>query len=52
MSTPNYKEALTHPIFKFITAAADELNLPTFVIGGFVRDFFLKRGEKSSIKTA
>lgn len=49
MPTPNYKEALQHPIFEYITAAADELLLPTYVIGGFVRDFFLKRGDKNDI---
>jgi tRNA nucleotidyltransferase (CCA-adding enzyme) len=49
MSQPNYKEALTHPIFEIVTAAADELNLPVFVIGGFVRDFFLKRGKHTDI---
>ena len=49
MVIPNYKEALTHPIFEFITEAADELNLSTFVIGGFVRDFFLNRGNKNDI---
>ncbi|GGE35656.1 CCA tRNA nucleotidyltransferase [Psychroflexus planctonicus] len=49
MPTPNYKEALTHPIFEIVSEAADELNLPAFVIGGFVRDFFLKRGNKNDI---
>lgn len=49
MPTTNYKQALTHPIFEYITTAADELQLPTFVIGGFVRDFFLKRGNKNDI---
>lgn len=38
-----YQEALTHPIFNYITQAADELGLEAFVIGGFVRDFFLNR---------
>ncbi len=38
-----YPNALTHQIFEYITQAADKLNLDTFVIGGFVRDFFLKR---------
>lgn len=49
MPTPNYREALTHPIFEIVTEAADELNLPVFVIGGFVRDFFLKRGNKNDV---
>lgn len=40
-----YPEALTHPIFKYITQAADQLQLETYVIGGFVRDFFLERNK-------
>jgi len=32
-----------YPILKKIGLIADELNLPTYVVGGFVRDFFLKR---------
>ncbi len=38
-----YQEALNHPIFNYIEQAADELDLDAFVIGGFVRDFFLNR---------
>ncbi len=49
MPESNYKEALTHPIFEIITEAADELKTPAFVIGGYVRDFFLKRGNKTDI---
>ncbi len=41
-----YPEALTHPVFKYITEAADKLNVDTYAIGGFVRDFFLKRSTK------
>jgi len=40
----NYKDAIQHPIFGYITNAADELSVECFVIGGFVRDFILKRG--------
>ncbi len=32
-----------YPILKKIGLIADELSMPTYVIGGFVRDFFLKR---------
>ena len=35
--------SLNHPIFKKISECADKLNLPCFVIGGFVRDLILKR---------
>ena len=45
----NYKEALQHPIFKTIQQASKELNLETYVIGGFVRDFILKRGDAKDI---
>ena len=45
----NYKEALSHPIFKVISQSAKELNLDSYVIGGFVRDFILKRGNAKDI---
>lgn len=37
------KEYLNHPIFSIISHAADETGLETYVIGGYVRDIFLKR---------
>lgn len=45
----NYKEALFHPIFEYVTQAAQILNLETYVIGGFVRDFLLHRDFKKDI---
>lgn len=45
----NHKEALQHPIFGIIGQTADELGLESYVIGGFVRDYFLKRGEPKDI---
>ena len=45
----NYKEALQHPIFKIISQSAKELELDAYVIGGFVRDFILKRGDAKDI---
>lgn len=45
----NYRGALTHNIFKVISLAAEELNLESYVIGGFVRDLILKRGEHKDI---
>ncbi|WP_194767834.1 CCA tRNA nucleotidyltransferase [Tamlana sp. I1] len=45
----NYKEALQHPIFKIISQSAKELQLDSYVIGGFVRDFILKRGAAKDI---
>ena len=49
MSDTYYKEALQHQIFTFLTEAADELNVEAYAIGGFVRDFFLKRGKAKDI---
>ncbi len=37
---------LTHPIFSIITEEADRLQMPCYVIGGFVRDIFLYRPSK------
>lgn len=45
----NYKNALTHTIFKVISEASEELQLESFVIGGFVRDYILERGEPKDI---
>ncbi|AXP81896.1 Multifunctional CCA protein [Mariniflexile rhizosphaerae] len=45
----NYKEALHHPIFEIISKSAKELHLDSYVIGGFVRDFILKRGSAKDI---
>lgn len=45
----NYKEALQLDIFSTISKAATELQLETYVIGGFVRDFLLQRGDAKDI---
>jgi putative nucleotidyltransferase with HDIG domain len=45
----NYKKALHHPVFKIISQSTKELNLDSYVIGGFVRDFILKRGTHKDI---
>ncbi len=39
----NYAASLTHPIFKIIGETADQLQLQTYVVGGFVRDLILNR---------
>jgi len=44
-----YKDALTHPIFEYILKASENLQVKTFVIGGFVRDYFLKRNTPKDI---
>ena len=45
----NYKTALTASIFKTISKASYDLGLETYVIGGYVRDYILKRGEAKDI---
>lgn len=45
----NYTTALSNPIFKIIAKASQELHLESYVIGGFVRDYFLKRDFKKDI---
>lgn len=42
----NLQKHLKHRIFKTVAAAAAESGLPVYVIGGFVRDIFLKRDSK------
>ena len=41
-----FKESLDKPIFKTICKIADQLNFPTYVVGGWVRDLLLKRKRK------
>ncbi len=45
----NFKEALSLPIFKTIQEATSTLNIESYVIGGFVRDYILKRGNAKDI---
>lgn len=45
----SYKEALNNEIFNITSQAAKELNVKSYVIGGFVRDFLLKRDFKKDI---
>lgn len=44
-----HKDALDNEIFSVITKASQNLNLKSFVIGGYVRDFILKRKSKKDI---
>ena len=39
----NYSKALKNPIFKTIQKTSDELDYPTYVVGGWVRDLLLDR---------
>ena len=45
----SYKEALNNKIFVITSQAAADLNLKSYVIGGFVRDFLLQRDFKKDI---
>jgi putative nucleotidyltransferase with HDIG domain len=44
-----YKEALNNKIFEVISQASQELNVDSYVIGGFVRDLLLNRNSKKDI---
>ena len=44
----NYSSALKEPIFKIIQIVSDELNYPTYVVGGWVRDLLLERNQKKT----
>ena len=45
----NHKQALKHTIFNIISQSAEELKVECYVIGGFVRDYFLERGDAKDI---
>ena len=49
MALLKFPEALELKIFEVIAQASEELNLESYVIGGYVRDFLLKRGEAKDI---
>ena len=37
----NCIEALKHIVFKQLSEVAKDISMPAYVVGGFVRDFFL-----------
>ena len=45
----NYKSAINNKIFEVISKASEELNIESYVIGGFVRDYLLGREYKKDI---
>ncbi|WP_408049262.1 CCA tRNA nucleotidyltransferase [Tenacibaculum halocynthiae] len=49
MQKQYYKEAISAEIFHYISKAAKELGLESYVIGGFVRDHILQRGTAKDI---
>lgn len=46
---PQYPTALQNSLFRTISKASKNLNLESYVIGGYVRDFLLKRGDAKDI---
>ena len=49
MTKQTYISALKNPLFRTVSKASKNLNLESYVIGGYVRDFILKRGEAKDI---
>jgi len=49
MTKEFHTAAIQHPIFKLIGEASDELGTDSYVIGGYVRDYFLKRNTPKDI---
>ena len=47
-----HTEAISLEIFKIISQASQQLQVESYVIGGYVRDFFLKRGTAKDIDIA
>lgn len=43
-----FEEALSHPVFKVVSEVANETKQPSYVIGGYVRDFLLSRPSKDA----
>jgi len=39
----NYHKELQNPIFNIVSKVADQLDYPTYVVGGWVRDMLIKR---------
>src|SRR5690554_6300491 len=49
MTKQTYISALKNPLFRTVSKASKNLNLESYVIGGYVRDFMLKRGDAMDI---
>jgi tRNA nucleotidyltransferase (CCA-adding enzyme) len=49
LKSATFENALTHPVFRTISEAAENLKLESYVIGGYVRDFILGRGDAKDI---
>ena len=44
----NYSTDLKDPIFRTVQKVADELNYPTYVVGGWVRDLLINRNQEKT----
>lgn len=49
MLNNNYRSAISHSIFGYISEAAVQLDLDSYVIGGYVRDYILEREKSKDI---
>jgi len=49
MTAQKHIAALSNPVFKIIAASAADLSIDCYVIGGYVRDYLLKRGSAKDI---
>ena len=45
----NHKQAIKRKIFDIISQSAEKINVESYVIGGFVRDYLLERGDAKDI---
>jgi len=49
LKATNYNKAFKSKVFDYIAKAAEQLQVETYVIGGFVRDFILQRGKAKDV---
>jgi poly(A) polymerase len=49
VSNSNHIKALDNPIFKMVSKASSLIEVDSFVIGGYVRDYILERGDAKDI---
>ena len=49
MSNSNHIKALVNPLFKTVSKASSLLKIDSYVIGGYVRDYIMERGDAKDI---
>ena len=49
MSNSNHIKALANPLFKMVSKASSLLKIDSYVIGGYVRDYIMERGNAKDI---